>query len=84
MILEISPEEERDVIDKIFDIRNEITHSGRYDGRGKDIHDYKVSAKAYSALFSILTRIFLAMLKYTESYRDMSHNGELVELTKDL
>ena len=39
--LEISPEEKRDVIDKIFDIRNEIAHSGRYHGLGKDNHPLK-------------------------------------------
>jgi hypothetical protein len=80
--LEISPEEKRDIADKIFDIRNEITHSGRYHGRGKDTHRLETLTKAYSALFSILTRIFLAMLKYTDSYRDMGRNGEFVEPSK--
>ena len=80
--LEITQEKKRDVVDKIFDIRNEITHSGRYHGRGKDTHPLETLTKAYSALFSILTRIFLAMLKYTDSYRDMSRNGEFVELSK--
>jgi hypothetical protein len=80
--LEITQEKKRDIVDKIFDIRNEITHSGRYNGRGKDIHPLETLTKAYSALFSILTRIFLAMLKYTDSYRDMSRNGEFVELSK--
>jgi hypothetical protein len=74
--LEISQEEKRDIVDKIFDIRNEITHSGRYQGRGKDTHPLETLTKVYSAVFSILTRIFLAMLKYTESYRDMSRNGK--------
>jgi hypothetical protein len=80
--LEIPPEEKRDVIEKIFDIRNEITHSGRYHRRGKDTHPLETLTKAYSALFSLLTRILLAMLKYTDSYRDMSRNGEFIELSK--
>lgn len=80
--LEIAQEEKRDVVDKIFDIRNEITHSGRYQGRGKDTHRLETLMKVYTALFSILTRIFLAMLKYTDSYRDMSRNGKFVELSE--
>jgi hypothetical protein len=80
--LEVTQEEKRDIVDRIFDIRNEITHSGRYHSRGKDSHPLETLTKAYSALLSILTRIFLAMLKYTDSYRDMSRNGEFVELSE--
>jgi hypothetical protein len=64
----------------ITDIRDEITHTGRYTGRGKDNHALETLERNYRALFTILTRIFLAMLNYAGDYKDMSQDGEFVAL----
>lgn len=67
-------------IREITDIRDEITHTGRYTGRGKDSSPLQTLERNYRALFTILTRIFLAMLDYAGDYKDMSRNGEFAAL----
>jgi hypothetical protein len=67
-------------IREITDARDEITHTGRYTGHGKDSNPLQTLEKYYRALFTILTRIFLAMLDYAGDYKDMSRNGEFVAL----
>ncbi len=67
-------------IREITDIRDEITQTGRYTGRGKDSNPLQTLERSYRALFTILTRIFLAMLDYACEYKDMSRNSEFVAL----
>ena len=55
-------------LEEIIDVRDQITHRGIY--YETDEKGFQMVFKAYEGLFSILTRIFLAMLKYNEQYYD--------------
>jgi hypothetical protein len=58
-------------VSDIVKVRNEITHRGRYGGLGNE-NPSETLEKAYFGVFSILTRIFLAMLSYDGEYYDAS------------
>jgi hypothetical protein len=62
-----------DEIDKgvvtVKDVRNNITHRGRH----RD--DVQIVFEAYDILFTILTRVFLAMLKYDGIYYNTTDRG---------
>lgn len=55
-------------LDEIKNVRNDITHRGKYRKEGKI--GLTEIIKTYSGLMSILTRIFLAMLCYHKYYQD--------------
>lgn len=54
-------------LDKIKDIRNEITHKGRYYSPGSKMDETNL---AYKALITLLVRLFLAIVKYDGIYKD--------------
>jgi hypothetical protein len=56
-------------LSEIVDIRNKITHQGKY-GNNASSESFDYLSKVYNALFNILTRIFLVMLKYDGEYFD--------------
>lgn len=56
-------------LEEIVDVRNDITHRGVYYEKNDLSEDERVF-KAYEGLFLILTRVFLAMLKYDDQYYD--------------
>ncbi len=56
-------------LDDIVQVRNDITHRGTHYSKDSESEFHKVF-KAYEGLFLILTRIFLAMLKYDDEYYD--------------
>jgi hypothetical protein len=60
-------------LEEIVMIRNAIIHSGLY-FHDEDIEKAKKVLEAYEDLFQILTRIFLAMLKYNGDYYDPPRN----------
>jgi hypothetical protein len=55
-------------IDQIKNIRNKITHEGRY--TINDGGQFTKAIKVYDGLMAILVRIFLAMLNYDKYYQD--------------
>jgi hypothetical protein len=60
-------------LNDIVTTRNKITHEGRHSDR-PSIQSVSRLWEYYNGLFNILTRIFLAMLKY---------QGEYLDITKD-
>ena len=55
-------------LDEIKNVRNDITHKGKYSKEGEEgLTDV---IKAYKGLMTVLTRIFLAMLGYDKYYQD--------------
>ena len=56
-------------LEEIKDMRNKITHQGKYVEK-PTFETVEYSSKLYNGLFNILTRIFLAMLKYDADYFD--------------
>gem|GEM_PF-1490873 len=55
-------------IDDIKDIRNAITHTGRYHASNQE--EFSNAIRVYHGIMTILIRIFLAMLDYHEYYHD--------------
>ena len=62
-------------VQDIRDVRNEITHTGRF--QINNDADIKNLIRVNNGLQTLLTRIFLAMLKYDRSYLDygVQHNS---------
>jgi hypothetical protein len=56
-------------LEEIKDVRNKITHQGKY-AEKPTFESVDYLSKLYNGLFNILTRIFLAMLKYDAEYFD--------------
>jgi len=55
-------------LEEIKDVRNNITHQGKYAEVNTESLNYLF--RVYNGLFNILTRIFLAMLNYEGDYFD--------------
>jgi hypothetical protein len=55
-------------LEEIRDVRNKITHQGKYAEPNTESLNYLF--KVYNGVFNILTRIFLAMLNYEGDYFD--------------
>ena len=56
---------------EIKDVRNKITHEGRYYDKVKNQYQVDYLFRVYNGLFNILTRLFLAMLRYRGLYYDI-------------
>jgi hypothetical protein len=56
-------------LEEMRDVRNKITHQGKYAGEST-FETVEYLSKLFNGLFNILTRIFLAMLKYDADYFD--------------
>jgi hypothetical protein len=64
-------------LDEIKDVRNDITHRGKYSKEGEEGLTQVI--KTYHGLMTILIRIFLAMLGYDKYYQDPFMEGKWIE-----
>lgn len=61
-------------LSEIKDVRNKITHEGRYYDKVEIQSQVDYLVKVYNGLFNILTRLFLAMLNYDGKYYDIPNS----------
>ena len=64
-------------LDDIKNMRNDITHKGKYSKEG-ELGLTEVT-KMYKGLMTILTRVFLAMLGYDKYYQDPFMEGKWIQ-----
>lgn len=61
-------------LSEIKNVRNKITHEGRYYDKVENQSQVDYLFKVYNGLFNILTRLFLAILNYDGMYYDIPNS----------